>query len=442
MTESTVTCEGANPEVDRRYRKWRIRAFWGTWLAYAGFYLCRKTLTIAQPELMKEFGWGASLFGVMLTGYHIGYATGQFINGPLSDKWPARKILALGLTATVLLNVAFGFSTSVFLMGLFWALNGYAQSAGWPAVIKGMSNWFSLRERGKIMAPWGSCYTIGDVVGTGLAAFIIGHSAKVAVTNPAGQSVTYSEWQWVFWAGAAALTLVGVLAVTMFRDKPQDVGLPDIEVYHRIAVPVEEKSSSGIWQNTAEIMRQGPIWVLAFSYFGIKFIRYTFMFWAVTFLTMERGMATDIAGYISTLFALVGLLGTMVASYLSDKVFASRRAPICTIMLLGLMASLIFFWRAPNALLPLAIGLVGFMTYGPDFVISAVAVMDFGSRKGAATAAGFVNGMGSIGQALSGVVVGWVVAGTGWQSVFYLLTGIALFCSLLIATLWNRVGTH
>ncbi len=40
------------------------------------------------------------------------------------------------------------------------------------------------------------------------------------------------------------------------------------------------------------------------------------------------------------------------------------------------------------------------------------------------------------------VVVGWVVAGMGWQSVFYLLTGIALFCSLLIATLWNRVGTH
>jgi len=442
VTDSTVTCQDANPEVDRRFRKWRIRAFWGTWLAYAGFYLCRKTLTIAQPELMKEFGWGASLFGVMLTGYHVGYATGQFINGPLSDKWPARKILALGLTATVLLNVAFGFSTSVFLMGLFWTLNGYAQSAGWPAVIKGMSNWFSLRERGKIMAPWGSCYTIGDVVGTGLAAFIIGHSAKVSITNPVGHSVTYSEWQWVFWAGAAALTLVGVLAVTMFRDKPQDVGLPDIEVYHQIAEPVEEKSSSSIWQNTAEIIRQGPIWVLAFSYFGIKFIRYTFMFWAVTFLTMERGMATDIAGYISTLFALVGLLGTMAASYLSDKVFASRRAPICTIMLLGLMASLIFFWRAPNSLLPLAIGLVGFMTYGPDFVISAVAVMDFGSRKGAATAAGFVNGMGSIGQALSGVVVGWVVAGMGWQSVFYLLTGIALFCSLLIATLWNRVGTH
>ena len=68
--------------------------------------------------------------------------------------------------------------------------------------------------------------------------------------------------------------------------------------------------------------------------------------------------------------------------------------------------------------------------------------MDFGSRRGAATAAGFVNGMGSIGQALSGVMVGWIAGSMGWQSVFYVLMAIALLCSLLIATLWNKVGSH
>jgi len=442
LTEQTLWREGMNADVDKRYRRWRWRAFLGTWLAYAGFYLCRKTLTIAQPELMKEFGWGAGLVGVMLTGYHIGYATGQFINGPLSDKWRARNILAVGLLATIVLNVLFGFSTTLIIMGILWTFNGFAQATGWPSVIKGMSNWFSLRERGKVMAPWGSCYTIGDVVGTGLAAFVIGHTATHTFTDAVGKSVTYSEWPWVFWAGAIALSVVGVVAITLFRDKPEDVGLADITVYHNLPTQEGDAKPTTVWENTREILRQGPVWVLAFSYFGIKFIRYTFMFWAVTFLTLERGMATDIAGYISTLFALVGLVGTMVASYLSDKLFSSRRAPICTLMLLGLVASLLFFWRAPNSLLPLAIGLVGFMTYGPDFVVSAVAVMDFGSRRGAATAAGFVNGMGSIGQALSGVMVGWIAGSMGWQSVFYVLMAIALLCSLLIATLWNKVGSH
>lgn len=442
MSEQAVLSKGMDADLDRTFRKWRVRAFWGTWLAYAGFYLCRKTLTIAQPEMMKEFGWGANLVGVMLTGYHIGYAAGQFISGPLSDKWRVRKILTFGLAATVLLNILFGFSVSIFLMGLFWTLNGFAQSTGWPSVIKGMSNWFSLGERGKIMAPWGSCYTIGDVVATALAAFVIGHTATHTITNAAGHTVTYAEWQWVFWVAGIALALVAIVAIKLFRDMPEDLGLPDIEVYHNLPAQKNETETTTVWQNTRDILAQGPVWVLAFSYFGIKLIRYTFMFWSVTFLTLERGMATDVAGYISTLFALGGLLGTMIASYLSDQLFASRRAPICTIMLVGLMASLLFFWRAPNSLLPLTIGLVGFMTYGPDFVVSAVAVMDFGSRKGAATAAGFVNGMGSIGQAFSGVLVGSIAGSMGWQAVFYVLIAIALFCALLVATLWNKVGSR
>jgi sugar phosphate permease len=292
------------------------------------------------------------------------------------------------------------------------------------------------------MAPWGSCYNIGDVVATAMGAFIIGHTAKHSITNPAGHSVTYAEWPWVFWIAGISLALVAFVSIIMFRDKPEDVGLPDINVYHNLPAPKGTGQVTTVWQNTREILKQGPVWVLAGSYFGIKFIRYTFMFWAVTYLTLERGMATDIAGYISTLFALVGLLGTMFASYLSDKLFASRRAPICAIMLVGLMGALLFFLRAPNSLIPLAIGLVGFMTYGPDFVVSAVAVMDFGSRKGAATTAGFVNGMGSIGQAFSGVLVGWIAGSLGWQAVFYVLIGISLVCSLLIATLWNKIGSH
>jgi MFS transporter, OPA family, sugar phosphate sensor protein UhpC len=429
-------------DSDRIARRWRIWAFWGTWLAYAGYYLCRKTLTNAQPEIMKEFGWTAQVMGIMITGYHIGYASGQFVNGALCDKWRAKSVMIIGLLATIILNVLFGFSSSIFIMSLLWTLNGYAQSAGWPSVIKGMSNWFSLHERGKVMAPWGSCYTIGDVAATALAAFIIGHTAKHTIVNPVGQTVTYAEWQWVFWICAMVLALITVIVFIIFKDKPEDVGLQIHQEQRLTQGPTPAEAPVSIMDNVREIIGQGPVWVLAMSYFGIKFIRYTFMFWSVTFLTMERGMATDTAGYYSTLFAFVGLFGTMVASYLSDKVFASRRAPICAIMLLGLMVSLFFFNKAPNSLIPVAMGLVGFMTYGPDFVISAVAVMDFGSRKRAATTAGFVNGMGSIGQIFSGWLVGWIVGNMGWQAVFYFMIFIALACSLLIASLWNKVGEH
>jgi len=436
--------EGANPVQDRKYKIWRIRAFVGTWIAYAGFYFCRKTIAVAQPEFMKQYGWGTDLIGVIITGYNIGYSVGQLVNGALCDKYGPRIILALGFAMTIIFNVLFGLSSSITLMGIFWTANGYAQACGWPSVIRGMSNWFSLKERGKIMGFWGPCYAVGDVVGTGLAAFVIGHTATQTTINPLQESVTFTDWRWVFWVAAIALSAVAVISLYLFRNEPKDVGLPDITEYHNIHNhhynPIEKKE---LWHNVKKVVGHRQVVILAVVYMGVKFIRYTFISWSVTYLVFAKGLATDAAGYISTFYASVGILGTISASYLSDKLFASRRAPISVIMLLGLVFALLFFWKAPIPLIPIAIGLVGFMNYGPDFVISAVAAMDFGSRKGAGTTAGFINSIGTIGQALSGVVIG-VVAGSklGWDTVFYILIGISLACAILLSTMWNEVGEN
>ena len=430
--------------LDYKYKMWRIRAFAGTWLAYAGFYFCRKSIAVAQPEFIKEFGWTNELVGIMLSSYSIAYMAGQFINGALADKYGPRKILFFGFIITILANIAFGFSYTITAMTILWTINGYAQACGWPSVIKGMANWFSLRERGKVMGLWGPSYAVGDVVGTSLAAFVISRSLTKTIENPVGEMVVIHEWRWVFWIAAVSLAGIAVLSLVLFRNRPTEVGLPPVEEYHENHTAQQEVSREdiNIWQNTKEVLKEWPVWVLAFSYLGVKSIRYSFLFWSVTYLTQAKGFATADAGYISSLYALVGLFGTLLASYLTDKVFASRRAPISVIMLLGLTLALFFFLKAPNSLIPLAIGLVGFMNYGPDIVISGVAVMDFGSRKGAGTAAGFVNGIGSFGQVLSGIVVGVVSSQFGWNAVFYVLIVVALLCALLLSTLWNKVGSN
>lgn len=438
--------EGQDPKLDRKYRLYRIGAWLGTWLAYAGFYLTRKTISVAPPEMMKEFGWELHTVTFIMSGFFWAYAFGQFLSGVLGDKIGSRSMLAIGLGTTIVMNFLFGFSSAVVFFFLLWTINGLAQSAGWPAVIKGMSNWFSVNERGKVMGPWGTCYTVGDVAGTALAAFVIGHVAVTTITGADGTEVSYTNWRWVFWVASIALAAIVGIVFLVFRNRPEDVGLPSITDYQGITT--SENSDPGdddnvsMWENSKEVLSQGPIWVLGITYFGLKFIRYTFMFLVTTYLATERGFKTDTAGYISVLFALVGIAGTFIASYLSDTLFKSRRAPISVIMLVGLSASLLFFWKAPLALIPVAMGLVGFMTYGPDFVVSAVAVMDFGSRKGASTAAGFVNGMGSFGPAVMTTVVGIVQMHGGWDSVFILLIGFSLACAALMATLWNKVGTN
>ena len=434
--------EGRDPELDSKYRFWRIAAWFGTWLAYAGLYFGRKAISVASPEMMKEFGWKADTVSFVIGGYFWAYAAGQFINGVLGDKLGARVMLILGFLITIAMNFLFGFSSTFLLFFFIWTVNGYGQSVGWPSVIKVVSNWFSVRERGKIMGLWGTCYTVGDVLATAMASFIIGHAAVIHVVRPDGTKGVYSDWRWAFWVSAGVLAVLGIIALSLIRNKPEDKGLPSIAKFHGLKEEKGASETGKILENAKEVLSQPPIWILGVTYFGIKYIRYSFIFLITTYLATQKNFSTENAGYTSTLFAFAGIAGTFMGSYLSDKVFSSRRAPISVIMLLGLCGSLVFFWKAAGWQIPVAMCLVGFFAMGPDFVVSAVAVMDYGSRKGAGTAAGFVNGLGSFGPAIMATANGFLLEQGGWNYVFTALIVLSLLCAGLMATLWTSVGKN
>jgi OPA family sugar phosphate sensor protein UhpC-like MFS transporter len=56
----------------------------------------------------------------------------------------------------------------------------------------------------------------------------------------------------------------------------------------------------------------------------------------------------------------------------------------------------------------IAIGIAGFMLFGPDSLLSGVGAIDVGSKQGALSAAGIINGMGSIGPIFQEQLIGWM----------------------------------
>ncbi|MCK6552805.1 hypothetical protein L6R52_43680, partial [Myxococcota bacterium] len=53
-----------------------------------------------------------------------------------------------------------------------------------------------------------------------------------------------------------------------------------------------------------------------------------------------------------------------------------------------------------------SLGLMGFMLFGPDSLISGAGAIDVGSKKRAIAAAGIINGMGSCGSVIQELVIG------------------------------------
>ncbi len=83
--------------------------------------------------------------------------------------------------------------------------------------------------------------------------------------------------------------------------------------------------------------------------------------------------------------------------------------------------------------------LVGFLIFGPDSLVSATAAVDFGTRKGASTASGLINGMGSIGAVAGGTIPGFFKDSWGWEGVFTFLAVSVLIAGLLMIPKWNAL---
>jgi sugar phosphate permease len=157
-------------------------------------------------------------------------------------------------------------------------------------------------------------------------------------------------------------------------------------------------------------------------------------------MTQHLKYSTQDAGYTSSLYELVGFLGAIIAGYASEKLFDSRRFPVGALMLWGLaLTSLILpklsaMGRLWNAI---GISLVGIMTYGPDTLMSGAAAQDVGSKEGAATASGFIDGIGHLGMIVSPFVVSFVTGHYNWDVLFYLFVVLSLIAGALLATRWN-----
>src|SRR5580698_4657037 len=144
-----------------------------TWLTYAGFYLCRKNLSIVMPLLHGSAGLNSLALSNIVFGYSLLYVIGQFVCGPLSDRFGAKRVVGAGLALIILSNLMMSLHASLPWLLVFACLNGIGQSTGWSGLVKIMAQWFDREDRGVVMAWWGTNYVFGGFIATAFAAWSV-----------------------------------------------------------------------------------------------------------------------------------------------------------------------------------------------------------------------------------------------------------------------------
>lgn len=421
-----------------RYERWRWITFTVTWLAYGGFYLTRKAFSVAKNELKKPevMGLTKAQMSEMDGAYSAAYALGQFFWGTLGDRYGTRKVVLFGMMASISTAAIMGMQNTALWMGLLFAAQGLWQASGWAPLGKNMGEFFSQRERGSVMGVWCTNYALGGFVAT----IIAGYAAKA------------HGWRHAFFAPADVLLVIWFLFLLFQRNKPEDLGLPSIEQYHgesEAVIDVKDtpaRETEGTWHVVSSVLRNGMVWYLGAVYFLVKPTRYLLLFWSPVFIAERMGTDTLQSGWLSSMFDLAGPIGTLAGGIMSDKIFESKRMPVSVLALFALAGLMLVFPFIHLSRLGMGIGMfaMGFLVFIPDSLISGTAAIDFGTKKGASTANGLINGLGSVGQMLGVLLPGWVesLLGKGhyvWTAIFVGL-GISLVLGgLMLAPMWNRL---
>ncbi|KAK7346767.1 hypothetical protein VNO80_21290 [Phaseolus coccineus] len=454
-------CAGIPPGILLiRAKEWnfhthRYMVLFITFLAYACYHASRKPTGIVKSVLCPEHkvaseGWipfnghdGTSKLGEIDVAFLACYSIGMYMAGHLGDTLDLRLFLASGMVGS-------GIFVGLFGMGYFWNVHnfwfylsmqmiaGMFQATGWPSVVAVIGNWFGKRKRGLIMGVWNAHTSVGNITGSLLAASVLDYG-----------------WGWSFVVPGTLIVSGGVIVFLFLAPYPEDVGFYSSSVHGGDEEAQVQKSGDCVLRE-ASVNRRGiglveacmipGVIPFALCLFFAKLVAYTFLYWLPFYLTQTeiggKYISVKSAGNLSTLFDVGGIVGGILAGYISDKLNA--RAITAASFMYAAIPSMLLYQHYGSVSLNANIGLMmvtGLLVNGPYALITTAVSADLGTHsslkgdsRALATVTAIIDGTGSVGAALGPLLTGFIST-RGWTEVFMMLVLGAFIAGLLLSRL-------
>src|SRR6266478_5549469 len=250
----------------RKYRYWQKRVLLTSIVGYATFYFVRNNLSIAMPVMQSSLGFKKTQLGLFLTLHGLLYGVSKFANGFLGDRANARAFMAFGLGASALMNVLFGFNSSVVVLGLIWMANGWFQGMGFPPCARLLANWFPPRKLASRMSIWNISHSLGG----GLIVILCSYLVVIS-------------WRLAFFVPAVIAFVCVVFIWFTLPDTPPSVGLPEVEGTASHSQQYESRADFRRFV-IDRVFRNKYIWIVSLANFFVYIIRYAVFNWGPTIL--------------------------------------------------------------------------------------------------------------------------------------------------------------
>jgi OPA family glycerol-3-phosphate transporter-like MFS transporter len=311
-------------EVAQRYPKFRWQIFEAAFIAYALFYIVRNNFAPVSKEIGEALHYDKSMLGDILLGTSIAYGLGKLFMGFLADRSDSRKYIAVGMLLTAGINFIFGATFTFYGHVLLWTLNGFVQGMGYGPCARGLSHWYSIKERGTIFGFWNISHNIGG----GIAGVLAARCAEL--------------WGWrsAFYVPGIIAVIGAIYLFWRMRDTPQAEGLPPVEEYKNDWPPEEkqrhEKELTFKEMFLENILPNKMLWILAIANIFVYIARYAMVDWGPTYLKEVKGASLLAGGFSTLVIEFAGAAGMLTMGWLSDKI-GGRRARVSVLAMIPLL---------------------------------------------------------------------------------------------------------
>lgn len=426
-------------KIDRVYTRTRYRVFASIFIGYMGYYFVRNSTSVLSGILEMS----ATDIGIITCAGFLAYGISKFVSGLISDRSNSKVFLATGLFLSGLVNLLIGaipgIVSSVMLFTIMYLINGWIQGMGYPPGARTLVYWYGHKERIK----WSTLWNLSHNVGAALAPVLIGLSFAFA-----GESVL-SQVRAGFIVPGIVCMCMSVLIYFLQVDTPASIGLPPVEEWRG------EKSATE--DNTTEILTMQEIIkkyiisngkLLCCCIYGsfVYILRYGIVAWAPKFLSSPAEVGGKGLGKLASMggfsvFEVGGIVGMLLAGYLSIKVFRNSKPLTDVLFLVISIVLLVAYWFTPpgpeyQMLNYLILTALGVSIYGPVMFIGLYA-MELVPKNAAGAASGLTGTFSYIfGSIVATLGMGLIVDHFGWGVTFSVLIFAA--CGAIIFTLLSR----
>ncbi len=378
------------------------------WVSYMILYVGKKTLKLCLPGMI-ESGVCTEAQGGLISGVFLGsYAAGQLINGWLGDRMHPRHMMTWGLILAGAMNVLMGFSSSVPLMTVIWALCGFFCSMLWAPLIRAVSTWTTEEIAQASAASLSATIPIGTLLCQGIAAV----------------TLYYAGWREVFIVCGSVLIVTGVVLALLFA------GLKD---HMRVVKAVPLTAGSPAAEGEDASVRTAPLTFLlclglAAAAGGILFngmIKDGLDEWIPKMLTDSFGLSESVVAVITMILPLLNIAGVYAAKWAYRRYRLSELGT-CALMfavsavtlagVYGILGGSVNGWF-PAAVVTVLFALSSSAMLGANTMLLTFIPLHFSKVGRASFVTGALDCLSYAAAAVTSFVTGWVAASFDWSGV-------------------------